>query len=108
MEAIVKMLSMEIPVFQWGEGYTEAEEKRLFNQRWPNSTINSVVATKMQTLSPPVNKMCFDFLSVRRRMKTNPNLPHVLADRTSEKTSQPSKRFSLSISLSPFFSMQTP
>lgn len=33
MEAIVEMLSMEIPVFQWGEGYgTEEEEKRLLNQ----------------------------------------------------------------------------
>lgn len=88
MEGIVKMLYMEIPVFQWGEGYgTEAEEKRLLNQRWPNSTMNSVIATKMQPLSPSVNKICFDFLSVRRRMKTKPNLPHVLADRTSEKTS---------------------
>lgn len=105
MEGIVKMLYMEISVFQCGEGYdTEAEEKCLLSQRWPNSTMNSVIATKMQPLSPPVNKMCFDFRSVRRQMKTN--LPHVLADTTSEKTSQPSKLFSLSIS--PFFSMQTP
>lgn len=86
MERIVKMLYMEIPVFQCGEGYdTEAEEKRLLSQRCPNSTMNSVIATKMQPLSPPVNKICFDFRSVRRRMKTKPNLPHVLADRTSEK-----------------------